>query len=101
MSSKATLRMERWIAWLLGYGTWLASLVIVAGLVIAFRSPAGMRVANVGIGLLILLPVSRVVLVLLALLHDRDYRLAIAAALVLGIIFASVAVGLRATSMGG
>jgi len=96
MSSKTPMQMERWIAGLLGYGTWLASLVIVIGLAIASANPAGMRVINAGIGLLILLPVSRVVFVLFTLLREGDYRLAMAAALVLSIIFASVAVGLRA-----
>jgi len=96
MSSEAMARIERRIAALLRYGTWLASLVIVAGLVIASRDPVGMRLAQLGIGLLILLPVSRVIFVLFALLRERDYRLALAAALVLLIIVASIVVGVHA-----
>jgi len=61
-----------------------------------------MRVTAAGIGLLILLPVSRVVLMLIAFLRDRDYRLALAAVLVLGIIFAGLILGSRtAASVGG
>ncbi len=101
MSSKAPTQMEQWIAGLLGYGTWLASLVILAGLIIAFGNPSGMGVAKVGIGLLILLPVLRVVLALLAFFRDGDYRLAIAAALVLSIIIASVAIALHSANGAG
>ena len=85
-----SLELERSLAGLLRYGTWLASFVITAGLILASVSSNGMRVIAAGIGLLILLPVSRVVLMLLAFLRDRDYRLALAAALVLSVILAGV-----------
>ena len=97
-----SLELERSLAGLLRYGTWLASFVITAGLVLASVSSNGMRVIAAGIGLLILLPVSRVVLMLLAFLRDRDYRLALAAALVLSVILAGVILGSRtAASVGG
>lgn len=108
MSKRATVtensRLERMLSGLLGYGVWLAALVIGAGLVIVLASAntKGMRIANAGIGLLILLPVSRLLLMLIVFLRDRDYRLALAAALVLSIILAGVVVGIRmAGALGG
>jgi uncharacterized membrane protein len=99
MSKRSTVtensRLERMLSGLLGYGAWLASLVIGAGLVLASANPKGMRIANAGIGLLILLPVSRLLLMLIVFLRDRDYRLALAATLVLSIILAGVVVGIR------
>jgi hypothetical protein len=60
-----------------------------------------MSLANAGIGLLILLPVSRLFLMLVLFLRNRDYRLAFAAGLVLLIILAGVVVGVRTASIGG
>lgn len=87
--------MERLLARLLTVGTWLASCVILAGLGMAFWTPRGMSIANAGIGLLILLPVSRLFLMLFVFLRGRDYRLAAASGLVLLTILAGVIVGVR------
>lgn len=97
-----TLRLERRLAGLLRYGTWLASLVIAVGLILTTFRPADIKVAGAGIVLFILLPVSRVLLMLFAFLGERDYRLALAAGLVLGIIVAGVVLGIcTVTSIGG
>jgi uncharacterized membrane protein len=90
-------RLERMLSGLLGYGARLASVVIGAGLVLASANAKGMRVANAGIGLLILLPVSRLLLMAIVFLRNRDYRLALAAILVLSIILAGIVVGIRTT----
>ncbi len=93
--------MERLLARLLTWGTWLASFVILAGLGLAFVTPRGMSLANAGIGLLILLPVSRLFLMLVLFLRDRDRPLAVAAGLVLLIILAGVVVGIRTAAGAG
>jgi uncharacterized membrane protein len=90
--------IESLLAGVLSVGTWLASVVIVAGLVLPSlpeRTPSltGSQVVNAGIGLFILLPVLRVLLMLAMFVRERDYKLAGAAALVLLIIFAGFATG--------
>jgi len=81
-------RLERHLAALLHYGTWIASIVIAAGmaLALAFATSQGMRIVALGIGLFILLPVVRVLVMLIAFLRAGDYRLGGFAALVLAII---------------
>jgi uncharacterized membrane protein len=96
-----SLQLERSLAGLLRYGTWLVSFVITVGLVLASVSPGSMQVATAGLVLLILLPVSRVIVMLLAFLRDRDYRLALAAALVLSVILAGVILGSRTAARAG
>jgi hypothetical protein len=101
-------RLEILLAGLLHYGSWLASAAIALGLALAMLDaragthPLGgspqMRLATGGIALLILLPVARVSLMLFMFLRDRDYRLALAAVLVLAIILAGVMIGLRTSS---
>jgi uncharacterized membrane protein len=101
-------RLEIWLAGLLHYGSWLASTAIALGLALAMidnrarthelAGLANMRLATGGIALLILLPILRVSLMLFAFLRERDYRLALAAALVLAIILAGVMIGLRTAS---
>jgi uncharacterized membrane protein len=98
-------RLEILLAGLLHYGSWLASSAIALGLALAMidtragtHDLAGlpnMRLATGGIALLILLPILRVSLMLFAFLRERDYRLALAAVLVLAIILAGVMIGLR------
>lgn len=107
-ASPRPAHLEGVLAKLLYYGTWLASSAIAVGLAIAFfNSTRGaensaetlsLRLATSGIALLILLPILRVSLMLWFLLRSRDYQLAIAAALVLTIIFAGVVVGARSVS---
>jgi uncharacterized membrane protein len=98
-------RLESLLARFLHYGTWLASSVIAIGcalLVAGARTglpgmaeTLPLRCVTAGIALLILLPVARVAIMLWFFLRDRDYRLAIAAALVLSTIAAGVAIGIR------
>lgn len=95
--------LERLLASLLHYGTWLASAVIALGLVLAmidsrFRAhapalPAGMPIITAGIALFILLPVLRLVLMLGVFLRERDYRFGAIAALVLAIVIAGCVLG--------
>jgi uncharacterized membrane protein len=82
--------LERRLAQILSYGTWLASGVIAAGLTLAAtawpgigRFSGGMPLVTAGIALFILLPVVRVALMLVFFLRDRDYVFSAAAALVL------------------
>jgi uncharacterized membrane protein len=102
------LRLEKLLAGLLHYGTWLASAAIALGLVLAFIDSRlggsalavlpSMRLATAGIVLLILLPALRVLLMLVFFLRHRDYRLAITAALVLTILVFGFILGSRTTS---
>jgi hypothetical protein len=101
-------RLEISLAGLLHYGSWLAAIAIGLGLSLAMiESRAGtrdlarlpnMRLATGGIALLILLPILRVSLMLFTFLRERDYRLALAAVLVLAIILAGIMIGLRTAS---
>ena len=79
---------------LLHYGTLLASAVIASGLALAlgFAAP-GMRVATVGLLLIILLPVVRVGVMLMFFLRAGDYKFGAVAALVLSIILLSFFLG--------
>jgi uncharacterized membrane protein len=104
-ASPDLLRLESVLAKFLRYGTWVASSVIAIGCgLLAVEARKGMpgsaetlalRCVTAGIAFLILLPVARVAIMLWFFLRDRDYRLAIAAALVLTTIAAGVAVGIR------
>jgi hypothetical protein len=92
-------RLEELLAGVLNSGTWLASAVIAVGLAMplfdhsAAQGVWGTRVVAAGIGLFILLPIVRVILMLIAFLRRRDYRFGAAAALVLTIILAGMALG--------
>lgn len=59
---------------------------------------ANMRIAKMGIVLLILLPVLCILLMLLVFIRERDFRFASIAGLVLAIIFLAIVLGLPATS---
>jgi hypothetical protein len=103
--------LERLLAATLHYGTWLVSTVIALGLtrtLIDSRVGAptlailrDMRIAAVGIGLLILLPVVRVMVMLVVYFRQRDYRLGAIALLVLAIILLGFAMGLADARHGG
>ena len=82
------LRLESLLAGLLYHGTWTASAVIGVGLLLA-----NMRVVMAGVGMFILLPTLRVVLMLIIFARQRDYRFVVIAAIVLAIILAGVAIG--------
>jgi uncharacterized membrane protein len=82
---------ERHVAELLRCGTWLASAVIAMGLSLelahmAMLGLSGPAMVKTGVGLFILLPVARVMLMLLLFLCERDYVFAILSVLVLTII---------------
>jgi uncharacterized membrane protein len=80
--------LERVLAVVLGWGTWLASAVIAAGLVLG-----DMRVTAGGVASLIALPVVRVAIMLGAFARARDGRAAAIAALVLVVLAAGFAAG--------
>jgi uncharacterized membrane protein len=75
------MTLERLLASVLRYGTWIATAVIALGLL-----GAGTRTATVGIALLILLPVLRLIVMLIVFLRHRDYALSAIAGLVLAFI---------------
>jgi uncharacterized membrane protein len=94
---------ERAIAGLLRYGTWLASAIIAAGLAVelldhlagtGLTGSSGFDLVKAGVALFILLPVTRVALMLALFLRERDYAYAAISALVLTIIGASFLAGL-------
>lgn len=88
--------LERFLARLLDYGTWIACGVIVVGLVesFAFADARGMFIVKLGVGLVIALPIIRVMSMLAYFLKTGDYRFGWIAALVLIIIFAGIFLGL-------
>jgi uncharacterized membrane protein len=89
-------RIESVLARALALGTWLISAVIGAGLLLSFFSagmPYGSQVVMAGIGLFILLPITRVILMLALFVGIREYKFAGIAAFVLAIIFASFVIG--------
>jgi Protein of unknown function (DUF1634) len=98
------VQLEWLLAGTLHLGTWLASAAIGLGLALAlldsrFSAPKlailrDVRVATVGIALLILLPVVRVIVMLIVYLRQRDYLFSVIALLVLTIILLGFAVGL-------
>ena len=99
MSSRTIkpVRIESLLAGVLNVGTWLASIVIAAGLVLSLFHertpfPTGAQVVTAGIGLFILLPILRVILMLTIFVKERDYKFA--AAVVLLIIFVGFAIGM-------
>jgi uncharacterized membrane protein len=88
------IRIESLLAGVLNVGTWLASVVIVAGLVLSLFKRTPFPTGTAGIGLFILLPILRVILMLTIFVKERDYKFAAAAAVVLLIIFAGFAIGI-------
>jgi len=94
---------EQLIAGLLWYGTWLASSHIALGLVLGllqhFVMPlllgfSGFAVVKAGVALFILLPVTRVALMLFIFVCAQDYAYMAISALVLVIIGVSLLAGL-------
>ena len=86
-------KTEGLLAGLLRYGTWLASGVIASGLAMSLVGLSGAQVVASGVVLFIALPVLRVLVMLAVFMWDRDYRLAIIAAIVLMTIVAGFAIG--------
>jgi hypothetical protein len=97
--------LERVLASLLTGGTWLASLVIGAGLTLALagwreglREPrllSSTHIVSVGVLIFILLPVVRVAVMLTIYVRERDYRYVTIAASVLAIIAMGALLGVR------
>ncbi|WP_260854680.1 DUF1634 domain-containing protein [Paraburkholderia sp. BCC1884] len=95
--------LERWLANLLHYGTWLAASTIAIGLVMASAAAwaprgsagaaVGMRIMSAGIALFILLPIMRLILMLGVFVRQRDYRFGAIAALVLAIVATGLLIG--------
>jgi uncharacterized membrane protein len=93
---------ERAIAKLLHYGTGLASFIIAAGLAVQCLHPltkatfgmSGSGLMKAGVALFILLPVSRVALMLVQFVQARDFAYVAISALVLTIIGAGFLAGI-------
>ena len=75
------MTLERQLAIVLRYGTWIATAVIALGL-----AGGGTRTATAGIAIMILLPVLRLFVMLIVFLRQRDYALSAIAGLVLAFI---------------
>ena len=93
---RARRRIEAVLARALAVGTWLISAVIAAGLLLSFfpaRMPYAWQVVMIGIGLFVLLPITRVILMLALFAGIREYKFAAVAGLVLAIILASLVIG--------
>ncbi len=95
-------RLEELLAALLRYGSWLASAAIGLGFALALAGRyshgwnpaiAPHRIATLGIALFILLPVSRVFVMFIVFLRQRDFRFASIAASVLMIILLGIVLG--------
>jgi uncharacterized membrane protein len=104
--------LERRLAALLKYGTWVASLTIAVGFILTLSAaptsghrvmlPAGMPIVTAGIALFILLPVLHLTLTLGMFLRQRDYRFSAITLLVLLIVAAGCVVGAHmSVSMSG
>lgn len=85
---------ESRIAALLWGGTWAASALLAAGL--ALPGEGGPLLMKGGVAMFILLPVSRVLLMLVQFLRRRDKVHAAIALLVLAVVGAGMALGLGA-----
>lgn len=103
-----TARLEQLLATLLRFGSWLASAAIGLGFALALidsrfgtRNLAilpNMRIATTGIGIFILLPIFRVLLMIFVFIRESDYRLALTAGLVFAILLLSISLGIHAAS---
>jgi hypothetical protein len=93
--------LESLLATTLQGGTWIAGAVIAAGLGLPLLDGSAVRVAagssdqvvDIGIALLILLPVVRVVLMLIVFVRDRDYLFGAIAGFVLLVITIGLVLG--------
>jgi len=103
-STQKVAPLECLLAGTLYYGTLMASAFVCVGLGLAMIGARlgaprlailrDMRIATIGIALFILLPVARVIVMVIAYLRQRDYRLSAIALLVLTVILLGFAVGL-------
>lgn len=96
-------RLDLTLAWILSSGTGIASAIIAASLVLPLlgqspvvpipHSNGGLQLVTVGIAVIIMLPVLRVIIMLIAFLHKGDHRFAAIAILVLLIILFAFVMG--------
>ncbi|MGH6760771.1 MAG: DUF1634 domain-containing protein [Phyllobacterium sp.] len=100
-------RRDQVIAALLWYGTWFASALIAAGVLLTAFEPipaslplplTGYDAVKAGVAVFILLPVARVTLMLTIFLREKDYAYAIISGLVLAIIAVGATIELWAGS---
>ncbi|MDE2344146.1 MAG: DUF1634 domain-containing protein [Betaproteobacteria bacterium] len=93
------VRREQNIAALLWYGTWFASALIAAGILLTALGPlpgspafslSGHDLVKAGVAVFIFLPIARVGLMLAIFARERDYVYSAIAALVLVIIASGV-----------
>lgn len=99
-------RLEELLAAFLSYGSWSACAAIGLGLALTLlgsREPtwhlavlSGLRIVRAGIALFILLPISRVLLMVIAFLCKRDFRFAFISGVVLAIILLGIVLGVPA-----
>jgi uncharacterized membrane protein len=99
-SSAAHRRLERLLAVVLRYSTWLASAVIAFGVLRILADAGtgtspGTGVVAVGIAMLIAIPGLRVVLMAVVFAFEREYLLVAVAAAVLSIIAVGLVLGMR------
>jgi hypothetical protein len=102
---RAAGRLEEMLAALLRFGSWLASAAIGLGYALALissHSPTwnlvlpDIRIVSVGIGLFILLPILRVLLMFFVFIRERDFRFAFISGVVLAIILFGIFLGAAA-----
>jgi uncharacterized membrane protein len=93
-------QLERSLASLLPYGTLLASLLMAAGVLTGLSTygaaaSLASSMTTAGVGVVILLPVCRVLLMALLCSVAGEYRFACIAAIVMAIVMVSCAIGLK------
>jgi hypothetical protein len=97
--------LEQCLARTLLLGTWVGSCVIAVGWVLSAtgeplsRPITAVAIVRIGIALFILLPALRVLLMVIAFVSERDYRLGAIAAFVLAVIVVGAALGVRMASV--
>lgn len=97
-------RLDRALAALLWYGTWVASALIAVGMCLqgvhrltgaVGPGSLGYTVAKIGVAFLIALPAARVLMLLGIFLRRRDLAYAAVSALVLAILGLGVLIGMH------
>jgi uncharacterized membrane protein len=102
MKPHAHIMLDRLLAAFLQCGTWAASILTGAGLLLDARDPAsGAKVLTAGVALFILLPVLRVVLMLAVFARQRNYLYVAIATTVLTVIAAGCVIGIRLGPLAG
>jgi hypothetical protein len=94
--ARMRIEVQLWL-FAVSAGTWIASVMIAIELGLSLWPVriflTGADIVTVGIGLFILLPMLRVIVMLIFFLKERDYEFAAASFLVLLIIFSGFAIG--------